>query len=63
MFVALSSHNLDSLERYGLATVPVRASRAPDVIADARWERVVLSLATAGLVLASVLAFTGVLVP
>jgi len=62
LFVALSSRNLDSLERYGLATVPFVLAGA-DVIAREGTERVVLVLAAAGLVLASVLAFTGVLVP
>ena len=60
--VALSSRNLDSLERYGLATLPFVLAGA-DVIADPGRERVVLTLAAAGLVLASLLAFTGVLVP
>jgi len=62
LVVALSTRNLDSLERYALATVPFVFAGA-DVIADVRWERIVLPAATAGLVLASVLAFTGVLVP
>jgi hypothetical protein len=62
LVVALSSRNLDSLERYGLATVPFVLAGA-DVIAEPGTERIVLTLAGAGLVLASVLAFTGVLVP
>jgi hypothetical protein len=62
LIVALSSRNLDSLERYGLATVPFVLAGA-DVIAQPATERVVLTLAGAGLVLASLLAFTGVLVP
>ncbi|HUI48817.1 MAG TPA: hypothetical protein VL119_08975 [Acidimicrobiia bacterium] len=62
LVVALSSRNLDSLERYGLATVPFVLAGA-DVIAEPGRERVVLCLAAGGLVLASVLAFTGVLVP
>jgi hypothetical protein len=62
LVVALSSKNLDSLERYGLATLPFVLAGA-DVVADPARERVALSLAGAALVLASVLAFTGVLVP
>ena len=62
LVVALSSRNLDSLERYGLATLPFVLAGA-DVIADPGRERVVLCLAGAGLVAASMLAFTGVLVP
>jgi hypothetical protein len=62
LVVALSSRNLDSLERYGLATLPFVLAGA-DVIAEPGTERVVLTLAGAGLVLASLLAFTGVLVP
>ncbi len=62
LVIALGSRNLDSLERYGLATVPFVLAAA-DVVADPFWERVVLVLASAGLVAASVLAFSGVLVP
>jgi hypothetical protein len=62
LVVALSSRNLDSLERYGLATLPFVLAGA-DVIAEPGTERLVLTLAGAGLVLASLLAFTGVLVP
>jgi hypothetical protein len=62
LVVALSSRNLDSLERYGLATIPFVLAGA-DVIADPQRERVVLCLAGAALVAASMLAFTGVLVP
>jgi len=62
LVVALSSRNLDSLERYGLATIPFVLAGA-DVIAEPERERVVLYLAGAGLVAASLLAFTGVLVP
>jgi hypothetical protein len=60
--VALSSRNLDSLERYGLATIPFVLAGA-DLIADETVERTVLVLVGAGLVLASVLAFCGVMVP
>jgi hypothetical protein len=62
LVVALSSRNLDSLERYGLATLPFVLAGA-DVIADPGRERLVMALAVAGLVGASMLAFTGVLVP
>jgi hypothetical protein len=62
LLVALSSQNLDSLERYGLAAVPFVLAGA-DLLADPDVERTVFVLAGAGLVLASVLAFTGVLVP
>jgi hypothetical protein len=62
LVVALSSRNLDSLERYGLATLPFVLGAA-DVLAEPARERVVLCVAGAGLVAASILAFTGVLVP
>jgi uncharacterized membrane protein YjdF len=62
LVVALSSRNLDSLERYGLATVPFVLGGA-DVISNPETERVVVAFAGAALVAASVLAFTGVIVP
>jgi hypothetical protein len=62
LVVALSSRNLDSLERYGLATLPLVLAGA-DVMAAPERERVVLCVAAAALVAASMLAFTGVLVP
>ena len=62
LVVALSSKNLDSLERYGLATIPFVLAGADLLTTDER-ERVVLTLAAAGLVAAAILAFTGVLVP
>ena len=62
LVVALSSRNLDSLERYGLATIPFVLAGA-DLISDETVERTVLVFAGAGLVLASVLAFCGVMVP
>ena len=62
LLVALSSRNLDSLERYGLATLPFVLAGA-DLIAEPERERVVLYLAGAGLAAASMLAFTGVLIP
>ena len=63
LVVALSSRNLDSLERYGLATLPFVLAGA-DVIAEPgpRACRARASPAP-GLVAASMLAFTGVLVP
>jgi hypothetical protein len=60
--VSLCSENLDSLERYGLATVPFVLAIA-DLTADAERERIVLVLTSAALVAASVLAFTGAIVP
>jgi hypothetical protein len=62
LVVALSSRNLDSLERYGLAALPFVLGGA-DVVAAPETERVVMCLAGAGLVAASLLAFTGVIVP
>lgn len=62
LFVALSSRNLDSMERYGLATVPFVLAGA-DIMTTPERERIVLVATTASLVAASVLAFTGVLVP
>jgi hypothetical protein len=62
LVVALSSRNLDSLERYGLAALPFVLGGA-DVIAAPETERAVMCLAGAGLVAASMLAFTGVIVP
>jgi hypothetical protein len=62
LVVALSSENLDSLERYGLAAIPFVLAGA-DVLATPDRERLVLSLEAAGLVGAAVLAFSGVMVP
>jgi hypothetical protein len=62
LVVALSGRNLDSLERYGLATIPFLLAAA-DVVGDVARERVVLVLAGAALVIACILAFTGVMVP
>ncbi len=62
LVVALSSRNLDSLERYGLATLPFVLGGA-DLLAEPATERLVMCLAAAGLVAASMLAFTGVIVP
>jgi hypothetical protein len=62
LVAGLSSRNLDSLERYGLATLPFVLAGA-EIMAERERERVVLCLAVAGLAAASMLAFTGVLVP
>lgn len=62
LVVGLSASNLDSFERYGLSTVPFVLAAA-DVSGGDDGERIVLALSAAGLVAASVLAFTGVLVP
>jgi hypothetical protein len=62
LFVALSSRNLDSLERYALSAVPFVLAGA-DLMRDDNVDRTVSALAVAGLVIASVLAFTQVLVP
>jgi hypothetical protein len=62
LVLGLSSRNLDSLERYSLATVPFVIAAA-DVVWDDARERVVVVLLGAALVAASVLAFTGVMVP
>jgi hypothetical protein len=62
LVVALSSKNLDSLERYGFAAVPFVLAGA-DVLETPDRERLVLSLEAAGLVGAAVLAFSGVMVP
>ena len=62
LVVALTSRNLDSFERYSLSTLPFVLALADVLDTDGR-ERTVLVLAAAGLVAASVLAFTGALVP
>jgi hypothetical protein len=62
LFVALSSRNLDSLERYALSAVPFVFAGA-DLMRGENVDRTVMTLAVAGLVVASVLAFTQVLVP
>jgi hypothetical protein len=62
LVVALTARNLDSLERYILSTLPYVLALA-DVLDTEGRERTVLVLAAAGLVAASVLAFTGALVP
>ena len=62
LVLALTASNLDSLERYALSTLPFVLALADVADTEAR-ERVVLVVAAAGLVGASVLAFTGVIVP
>jgi hypothetical protein len=62
LLLALSSRNLDSIERYSLSTIPFVLAAADIVGTEAR-ERVVLVVLGAGLVAASILAFTGVMVP
>jgi hypothetical protein len=60
--VAVCAHNLDSIERYSLAAFPF-AIAAAMLLKRPATERVVLLLIAAGLVAASMLAFTGALVP
>jgi hypothetical protein len=62
LVLALTARNLDSLERYMLSTVPFTFALADFIDTQVR-ERTVLALATAGLVAAAALAFTGSLVP
>ncbi|MET1002122.1 MAG: mannosyltransferase family protein [Acidimicrobiia bacterium] len=62
LLLSLTASNLDSLERYALSTLPFVLAIADVADTEAR-ERVVLVAAAAGLVGASVLAFTGVIVP
>lgn len=62
LLVALSSTNLDSLERYGLSAFPICIAIAH--VTRAPWaERAALGLSTAGMVLYASLAFLGVYVP
>lgn len=60
--LALTASNLDSLERYTFATFPFLLAVA-DVTPRPAVERAVLVTAAGGLVAATVLAFTGILVP
>lgn len=60
--LALTASNLDSLERYAFSTFPVLLAAA-EVTGRPVVERTVLVVAGAGLFGASVLAFTGILVP
>jgi hypothetical protein len=61
--IALSSRNLDSFERYALATVPLVIAGADLVGSKREVEEIVYVVAAAGLIAASILAFTGVMVP
>jgi hypothetical protein len=62
LLVALSAHNLDSLERYGLSAFPLVLALA-DVL-RARWaETAAIALCGAGLVTYATLAFLGAYVP
>jgi len=60
--VALTAANLDGFERYALSAFPLVLAGA-SVTNGPRTERVVMALAAAGLVLYSLLAFTGLYVP
>jgi hypothetical protein len=60
--VAFCAHNLDSVERYSLATFPFVIA-ASMLLRRSTIERAVYLLLAGGLVAASVLAFTGALVP
>jgi hypothetical protein len=60
--VGLSARNLDSLERYSFSTVPFVVAAA-DLTGSGTRERIVLASLGALLVVGSVLAFSGVLVP
>jgi len=60
--IGLSARNLDSLERYSFSTVPFVVAAA-DLTGSGTRERIVLAALGALLVVGSVLAFSGVLVP
>lgn len=62
LLLGLTASNLDSFERYMLATVPFVLAAA-DLVDREAWERPVLVVLGGGLFAASILAFTGVLVP
>ncbi|MDQ1467241.1 MAG: hypothetical protein QOH10_1656, partial [Actinomycetota bacterium] len=62
VLVALCARNLDSVERYSLSTFPL-AIGAAMVLRRPALERTLLLLVSGGLVAASILAFTGALVP
>jgi hypothetical protein len=62
LFVALTSRNLDSLERYALSAVPF-VFAAADVLNTEERQFVVYTVAGACLVGGSILVFTGILVP
>jgi len=60
--IGLSARNLDSLERYSLSTVPLVLAAA-DITGGGTRERVILTALGALLVVCTVLAFSGLLVP
>jgi hypothetical protein len=62
VLVALCARNLDSVERYTLSTFPLVVG-AGVLLGRPTLERLVYLLIAGGLVAASVLAFTGALVP
>jgi hypothetical protein len=62
LVVALTASNLDGFERYALSAFPLVLAGA-SVTAGPRVERVVLTLAAAGLVTYALLAFTNLYVP
>ncbi len=62
MAAALTGRNLESLERYSLATFPV-AIGAAVLLEREQLDRIARLLIAGGLVAASILAFTGTLVP
>jgi hypothetical protein len=62
LVAALSAHNLDSLERYGLSAFPLVLALAD--VSRPRWaETAVIALCGAGLVTYATLAFLGAYVP
>jgi hypothetical protein len=62
VLVALCARNLDSIERYSLATFPLVVGAAV-LLRRPTWERTAMLLLAGGLVAAAMLAFTGALVP
>ena len=62
LLLGVTADNLDSLERYSLSTFPFVLAAA-GLVERPGVERSVLTISAAGLVGASVLAFTGVFVP
>jgi hypothetical protein len=62
LIVALTASNLDGFERYALSAFPLVLAGA-SLTSGPRVERVVLSLAAAGLAIYALLAFTNLYVP
>jgi hypothetical protein len=62
LVVALTASNLDGFERYALSAFPLVLAGA-GLTSGPRVERVVLTLAAAGLATYAVLAFTNLSVP